>query len=108
MNLQGRLDKLERALPPSPVADPYDLPRVPRNPWQRSAAALPPSPVADPYDPSDILLMLSDDEARHLAAELSALVTGEHAEDVDYERAAAPLRKRMAYLRKRGGATDGN
>jgi hypothetical protein len=48
------------------------------------------------------------DEARHLAAELSALVTGEHAEDVDYERAAAPLRKRMAYLRKRGGAADGS
>lgn len=43
MNLQGRLDKLERALPPSPVAD--------------------------PYDPSDILLMLSDPEARHLSCE---------------------------------------
>ena len=69
MNLQGRLDKLERALPPSPVADPYDLPRVPRNPWQRSAAALPPSPVADPYDPSDILLMLSDPEACNLSCE---------------------------------------
>jgi len=69
VNLQGRLDKLERALPPSPVADPYDLPRVPRNPWQRSAAALPPSPVADPYDPSDILLMLSDPEACNLSCE---------------------------------------
>lgn len=81
MNLQARLEKLERA---------------------RRA------PVADPGDPSDTLLMLSDDEARHLAAELTALVAGEHAENVDYETAAAPLRKRMAYLRERRGATDGS
>ena len=54
------------------------------------------------------LLMLSDDEARHLAAELTALVAGEHAENVDYETAAAPLRKRMAYLRERRGAADGS
>ena len=79
MNLQGRLDKLERALPPSPVAD--------------------------PYDPSDILLMLSDPEARHLSCEqIEALFNGG-----DFDEVTARLKARMAYLRERGAADgDGN
>ncbi len=90
MNLQGRLDKLERALPPSPVADPYDLPRVQLNPWQRSAAALPPSPVADPYDPSDILLMLSDPEACNLSCEQIEAIERPKAEERQQATQAKP------------------
>jgi hypothetical protein len=56
--------------------------------------------VADPYDPSDILLMLSDEEARHLACEqIEALFNGG-----DFDEVTARFKARMAYLRERGAA----
>jgi hypothetical protein len=78
VNLQGRLDKLERALRP---------------------------PVADTGDTGDILLMLSDPEARHLSCEqIEALFNGG-----DFDEVTARFKARMAYLRERGAADgDGN
>lgn len=60
--------------------------------------------MADPYDPSDILLMLSDPEARHLSCEqIEALFNGG-----DFDEVTARFKARMTYLRKRGGVTDGD
>ena len=77
MNLQARLEKLERLRRP---------------------------PVADTGDPGDTLLMLSDEEARHLACEqIEALFNGG-----DFAEVTARFNARMDYLRKRRGAADGN
>jgi hypothetical protein len=60
--------------------------------------------VADTGDPGDTLLMLSDEEARHLACEqIEALFNGG-----DFDEVTARLKARMTYLRERGGVTDGN
>lgn len=61
-------------------------------------------PVADPGDLFDTALMLTDPEAIDLACEqVRVLFAGG-----DFEEVGERLNARMAYLRKRRGATDGS